>query len=70
MNIIEAKYSDNPHVVSQIANKREEETKPYKLVNICINDVNTFLNNKDYTVNSDYITEGITKFNSFDEVTK
>lgn len=70
MNIIEAKYSDNPHVASQIANKRNEEAKPYQLVNICINDVNTFLNNKDYTVNADYIENGITKFNSFDEVTK
>ena len=62
MNIIEAKYNDNPVVVSQIANKKAEEQKPYMLVNAAIRDVETFINNADYVVNSSYITEGIKSF--------
>ena len=70
MNLVEAKYQNNAHIVSQIATKRKEEQKPYLLVDSCLNDVNTFINNRDYSVNADYIENGITKFNSFDEVIK
>lgn len=67
MSLVEAKYQDNAHIVSQIATKRKEEQKPYLLVDSCLNDVNAFINNRDYSVNADYIENGITKFNSFDE---
>lgn len=63
ISLVEAKYSDNASIVSQIANKRKEEQKPYELINSCLRDVDTFIANKDYIVNSDYIESGITKFN-------
>ena len=63
MNIVENMYKDNANVATQIAEKRHEEAKPYELVNKCLNDVTTFINNSDYVVNSDYIERGITKFN-------
>ena len=63
MNVIENMYKDNAKVVSQIAEKRHEEAKPYELVNKCLNDVTTFINNSDYVVNQDYIEKGITEFN-------
>ena len=66
MNIVENMFKDNANVVSQIANKRKEEAKPYELVDNCLNDVTTFINNSDYVVNSDYIENGITKFDSID----
>ena len=66
MNIVEAKYKDNPNIVSQIANKRKEDQQPYELINSCLRDVNTFINNKEYVVNSDYIESGITKFDPVD----
>ena len=53
---------DNANVVTQIAEKRHEEAKPYELVNKCLNDVTTFINNKDFNVNADYIENGITSF--------
>lgn len=63
MNIVENMYKDNASVTAQIANKRKEEQKPYQLVNKCLNDVTTFINNSDYVVNQDYIEKGITEFN-------
>lgn len=63
MSLVEAKYSDNPSIATQIAEKRKEEQKPYLLVNKCLNDVTTFINNSDYVVNQDYIEKGITEFN-------
>ena len=60
-------YKDDPNVVSQIANKKAEEQKPYLLVNSCLNDVNTFINNSDYVVNSSYIDEGIKSFEPIDK---
>lgn len=63
MSLVEAKYSDNPSIATQIAEKRHEEAKPYELVNAAIRDVETFINNADYVVNSDYLQAGITKFN-------
>ena len=66
MNVIENMYKDNAKVVSQIAEKRHEEAKPYELVNKCLNDVTTFINNSDYVVNQDYIEKGITEFNPID----
>lgn len=62
MSLVEAKYSDNPSIATQIAEKRHEEARPYELVNKCLNDVTTFINNKDYNVNADYIENGITSF--------
>lgn len=63
MSIVENMYKDNANVVTQIATKRHDEAKPYELVNKCLNDVTTFINNSDYVVNQDYIEKGITKFN-------
>ena len=64
MNIVENMYKDNANVATQIATTRKEEQKPYLLINKCLNDVTTFINNSDYVVNQDYIEKGITKFNS------
>lgn len=63
MNIVENMYKDNAAVATQIAEKRRDEARPYQLVNKCLNDVTTFINNSDYVVNSDYLQAGITKFN-------
>ena len=63
MSLVEAKYSDNPSIATQIAEKRRDEARHYELVNKCLNDVTTFINNSDYVVNSDYLQAGITKFN-------
>ena len=63
MNIVENMYKDNANVVTQIATKRQQDQKPYELVDKCLNDVTTFINNSDYVVNQDYIEKGITKFN-------
>ena len=63
MSIVENMYKDNANVATQIAEKRKEEQKPYQLVNKCLNDVTTFINNSDYVVNQDYIEKGITEFN-------
>ena len=63
MNIVENMYKDNANVATQIATKRKEEQRPYLLVNKCLNDVTTFINNSDYVVNQDYIEKGITEFN-------
>ncbi len=63
MNIVENMYRNNVNVATQIAEKRRDEAKPYELVNKCLNDVTTFINNSDYVVNSDYVQEGITSFN-------
>lgn len=67
MSLVEAKYSDNPSIATQIAEKRHEEAKPYELVNKCLNDVTTFINNSDYVVNQDYIEKGITEFNPIEK---
>ena len=64
MSIVENMYKDNANVVTQIATKRKEEQKPYELVEKCLKDVTTFINNSDYVVSSDYIDSGITKFTS------
>ena len=63
MNIVENMYKDNANVATQIAEKRRDEARHYELVNKCLNDVTTFINNSDYVVNSDYVQEGITSFN-------
>ena len=63
MSLVEAKYSDNPSIATQIAEKRRDEARHYELVNKCLNDVTTFINNSDYVVNQDYIEKGITEFN-------
>ena len=63
ISLVEAKYKDNANIATQIAEKRKEEQKPYQLVNKCLNDVTTFINNSDYVVNQDYIEKGITEFN-------
>ena len=63
MSLVQAKYKDNAEITTQIAQKRHEEAKPYELINKCLNDVTTFINNSDYMVNSDYIEKGITEFN-------
>lgn len=63
MSVVENMYKDNANIQTQIKTKRHEEAKPYELVNKCLNDVTTFINNKDYVVNSSYIDEGITEFN-------
>lgn len=63
MSIVENMYKDNANVATQIATKRKEEQRPYLLVNKCLNDVTTFINNSDYVVNQDYIEKGITEFN-------
>lgn len=62
MSIVENMYKDNAVVTTQIAEKRRDEARPYELVNKCLNDVTTFINNKDYNVNADYIENGITSF--------
>ena len=66
MSLVEAKYSDNPSIATQIAEKRRDEARHYELVNKCLNDVTTFINNSDYVVNQDYIEKGITEFNPID----
>ena len=66
MNLVEAKYKKNAVISTQIAEKRHEEAKPYQLVDSCIKDIDVFISNKDYNVNSDYIENGITKFNPID----
>ena len=66
MSLVEAKYKDNAAIVSQIAEKKKKEYEPYKLVDSCIRDIDVFISNKDYNVNSDYIENGITKFDSID----
>ena len=63
MSVVENMYKDNAAVTTQIKTKRHEEAKPYELVNAAIRDVETFINNADYVVNSDYLQAGITKFN-------
>ena len=63
MSLVQAKYKDNAAITTQIAEKRRDEARPYELVNKCLNDVTTFINNSDYMVNSDYIEKGITEFN-------
>ena len=67
MNIVENMYKDNANVATQIATKRKEEQRPYLLVNKCLNDVTTFINNSDYVVNQDYIEKGITEFNPIEK---
>ena len=66
MSLVEAKYSDNVAIVSQIAERRKKEAEPYELVDSCIRDIDVFIANKDYVVNQDYIDAGITKFNPVD----
>lgn len=66
ISLVEAKYKDNPAIATKIHSKREEDKKPFKLVDSAINDINTFINNRDYICNSSYIEEGITKFNQID----
>ena len=62
MSLVQAKYKDNAEITTQIAEKRRDEARPYELVNKCLNDVTTFINNKDYNVNADYIENGIKSF--------
>ena len=63
MSLVEAKYKNSAEIVTQIAEKRRDEAKPYELVNTAIKDVDVFISNKDYNVNPDYIEKGITEFN-------
>ena len=67
MSLVQAKYKDNAEITTQIAQKRHEEARPYQLVNKCLNDVTTFINNSDYVVNQDYIEKGITEFNPIEK---
>ena len=59
MGLVEAKYKDNAEITTQIYTKRKEDQMPYELVDKCINDVNVFINNRDWQVNGDYIESGI-----------
>ena len=59
ISLVEAKYKDNAAITTQIYTKRKEDQKPYKLVDKCLNDVNVFINNRDWQVNGDYIESGI-----------
>lgn len=66
MGLVEAKYKNNADIIAQIHTKRAEDAKPFELVDTCIKDIDTFISNSDYNVNSDYIESGITKFNPID----
>ena len=66
ISLVENMFKDNANVVSQIVTKRKEDQAPYELVDSCIRDIDVFISNKDYNVNSDYIQNGITKFNPID----
>ena len=59
ISLVEAKYKDNAAITTQIYTKRKEDQKPYELVDKCLNDVNVFINNRDWQVNGDYIESGI-----------
>ena len=59
ITLVEAKYKDNAAITTQIYTKRKEDQKQYELVDKCLNDVNVFINNRDWQVNGDYIESGI-----------
>lgn len=59
ISLVEAKYKDNAAITAQIYTKRKEDQEPYELVDKCLNDVNAFINNRDWQVNGDYIESGI-----------